>query len=350
MLIRGASGRRAFLTGGLALASSLAFRPAQADDFLADATLRILIPNSAGSGQDIAARLFAKHLQARLPLTRISVENHTKANGRVAALMVWQADPDGLTLGFLNSNLLYAEILEAEELPFSMTDFAWLGSLSLDRRVMVVGNHTGVTDVATLMARQAPLLQAADAANSSHYQAGILVNALIGAWIRPVTGYNSSARALALIRGEVDCLLGTWDNMTPVLEAEAGRVLLRLNDCDLPPGFGQVPWLGALELRPGGQAVLDLIDGQSQIGRAVATTPGTPVDRLELLRALFLDVASDATFVEEATANGLLVRPSAGASLAALLTRLLADKPAAAAAFQAALTCGQLRADTGQAC
>lgn len=351
LMLKRNTGRRRFLAGSLAAAAGLAAGPARgAEDFLSGATLRILIPNSAGSGQDIAARLFARHLEARLPATRISAENHTKANGRVAALMAWEAEPDGLTLCFLNSNLLYAEILQEEELPFSMTDFAWLGSLSLDRRVMVVGNHTGIEKVEQLLARQAPLLQAADGANSSHYQAGLLVNALLGAWIRPVTGFNSSARSLALIRGEVDCLLGTWDNMTPVLDAGAGRVLLRLNDCDLPPEHGRVPWLGELPLHAGCEPVLAMIDGQSQLGRSVATSPGTPADRLGRLRALFLDIARDPAFAEEASANGLLVRPTTGEAIAVLLARLLADPAAAAESFRWALACGQARADSGQAC
>ena len=85
-------------------------------------------------------------------------------------------------------------------------------------------------------------------------------------------------------------------------------------------------------------------------GRAVAATPGTPPDRLAILRALFLEVASDAGFVEEVSAGGLLVRPSGGEAIATLLQRLLTDKEPKAAVYRAALLCGQQRADTGKAC
>lgn len=348
---RGQWSRRQLLTLGVVAAL---WRPgsalAEAADFLQGATLRILIPNSTGSGQDLAARTFAKHLQLRLPETVVVAENHTKANGRVAGLMAWEAEPDGLTLVFLNSNLLYAEILGEEELPYSLTGFSWLGSLSVDRRVMLVGQRVEAADLASLQARDKPLLQAADAANSSHYQAALLVNALAGTWIRPVTGYNSSARALALIRGEVDCLLGTLDNMTAVLAAGAGRIVLRLNDCDLPPEHGAVPLLRDHLLHPGRGGVIDMIEGQSQMGRSVATTPGVPADRLAVLRALFQEVAADPGFVAEASANELLVRPTSGDSIAALVADLLAQKEHYARLFRDALTCGQRRADTGEAC
>lgn len=345
--------RRALLAGAAGLGAFALPRPRRAlaaKSFLDGATLRILIPNSAGSGQDVAARTFAKYLELRLPTTRVLPENHTKANGRVASLMAWEAPPDGLTLVFLNSNLLYAEILGEEELPFTLSGYSWLGSLSVDRRVMVAGTHTGLADMAGVLARAEPLLQAADAANSSHYQASLLVNALTGSWIRPVTGYNSSARSLAMINGEVDCLLGTLDNMTAVLEAGAGRIVLRLNDCLLPPEHGAVGLLRDFVAVPARAPVIDMIEGQSKMGRTVATAPGVPADRVAVLRELLLEVAADRGFVEEASANGLLVQPSPGESIADLVEGLLARKDRYAAVFRYALICGQHRADSGKRC
>jgi hypothetical protein len=39
------------------------------------------------------------------------VVNNTEANGRLAMLETWQAEPDGLTVTFPPANLAYSEIL-----------------------------------------------------------------------------------------------------------------------------------------------------------------------------------------------------------------------------------------------
>lgn len=344
-----AVGRRALLAGSLALLASPG--PARAEaGFLDGATVRVLLPNSPGSGSDLTSRLFVSHLARQLPNTRFSIENLTNANGRLATLYTWQAEPDGLTVTFASSSLLFAEVLGDEELPFTLEDFAWIGSLSVDRRVLLIRAASDIATPDDLMRGDRQILQACDSINTNHYREALLVNALTGSRLRPVTGFKASARALALAKGEVEALIAAFESVAPLIESGDGRVLLRLNDCRLPPPHDASPWLGALPIDPSHAWVLRLIEAQSQIGRPLATTPATPAPRLEVWRRLFDAVTADPAFVAAAAAVNFAVQPTTGEAVAAQLATTLKDKTAHRQELAALLACGEARADGGGRC
>ncbi|MEH2554108.1 tripartite-type tricarboxylate transporter receptor subunit TctC [Bradyrhizobium algeriense] len=91
---------RSVILAGLA---SMAF-PA-AGCFAAEQALKIVFPFSAGGSADAVSRLVAEHLQNSLGRPVI-VENKVGASGRIGALAVKDAPPDGSTLLFAGSSQL----------------------------------------------------------------------------------------------------------------------------------------------------------------------------------------------------------------------------------------------------
>src|SRR3954454_3156624 len=73
--------------------------------FAAEQTLKIVFPFPAGASSDAVARLVAEHLQKSLGRP-VFVENKTGASGRIGALAVKTAPPDGSTLLFAGSSQL----------------------------------------------------------------------------------------------------------------------------------------------------------------------------------------------------------------------------------------------------
>ncbi len=341
-------GRRVLL--GAALGSLVLPQRVLAEgNFLGGQSVRMIVSTGAGGTGEQTARLFVKYLERRLPDTRFVVELINRANGRVAALTLWEAEPDGLTLAFLNSNLIYAQLLGEEDLPFDLLRFDWLGSLTQDRRVLVVAERTGLTDIAAVLARKEPLLAASVATTSGHTIDALVLNGALGLWIQSVPGYSGGQRSLALISGETDCMLGTFTSVFPLLEDGTARMVLRLNGAPLPPPYDQVPTLASL-LPPSRRWVVELIEAQCQLGRGIAAPPGMPADRLERLRALFDAVAADPDFVAEARSVGLEVDTSPGAGIAATIQDLLVDRSSLSSDLQALLACGRSRAESGTAC
>lgn len=344
-------GRRALLACGLGLAAAATLRPAQAAaSYLDGETLRVLLPNSAGSAMDRAARLFCEHLGRRLPSTLLSVQNVLEANGRLALLQAFQAAPDGLTLVFPTTNHIYSEILGDEGLPFSLLDFEWIGGLSQEHRLLLLSAKSRTRDLAGVLSGDRPLLLAADGTNSGAYVQALLLNALLGTWIRPVTGYNNAARTLALMNGEVDCLLGTIEAMRPLIESGAGHPVIAFGLPSDNPLLAGVPLLESLPTDPRGRPILDLLQLQAVFGRTLATTPAVPADRLAVLRSLFTEVLADPDFLAASEAMGLPIEHTPGEALREQLGGVLADRAGLAAALAAARDCGQRRADTGERC
>lgn len=336
--------RRAVLLGGL---GALALpRSLSADDFLADATLRLIVSSSGGGSMESAGRLFARHLQARLPATRVAVELMGKANGRVAGLTLWQAKPDGLTLGMLNSNLIYSRLTGEEDLPFDLLGFDWVGSLTRDRRLLAVSLRSGLDSVEALLARREPLLLAAVAFTSGHATDAFMLNGALGTLIRPVPGYSAGQRLTAMISGETDCAIGSFESLQPLLEAGAARLLLALNQGPLPAPHVPPPQLVSY-LPTDRRWVVDLVDAQCALGRSVAAPPGIDPARLARLRALFDEIAADPAFVAEATAAGMHVEPTGGDALGPLLRQLREREADLATDFRALIACGRALAEGG---
>jgi len=340
--------RRGFLTAGVAAALPL---PVAADDrFLDQATLRILIPNSVGGGTDRLGRLYARHLERRLPSTRIAVETLTGGNGRLAALEAWQARPDGLTLILPSSSLIYVELLGQEALPFRLAGFSWIGSFAGEQRALLVSAAARERTLAALLRGERPWLLAADGATSSHYIDALLLNALTGSWIRPVTGYDGGARSLAVINGEVELLINSVESMLPLLEDGAGSLVLRMGRAPLAAPFEAVPWLGELPLAPGREALVDAVTLHSDCGRPLATTPNVPPERLAVLRSLFADISVDPDFIAEAVVERVSVQPVSGEQVTANFAALEQHHAAVRDLFRNAVACGQRRADQGETC
>lgn len=337
--------RREFLRDGLVVAATLLTGPALGADFLSGATVRVLVPSAAGSGVDFTSRLFVSHLARRLPDTQLAIENQPAANGRIAALDTWQAKADGLTITFPPSNLLFTEILGDEDLPFTLEGFAWIGSLSVDRRVLVVRGSSALAAAEDLLAADRPVLLGAESVNANHYREALLVNALTGSRLRPVTGYSSSERALALVKGEIEAAIASFESLATLVESGDARVLLRLNDCRLPAPSDASAWLGTLPAKADYAWVLQLIDAQSRIGRPIATTPGTPDERLAVWRDLFDAVTADADYLAEAAQGNFAADATPGRVVATHLKALAADRPAQREALMALLACGEARAD-----
>lgn len=95
--------RRAF---GTAAAATLAAPQAwAADDPFPTKLISLVVSLQAGSGSDLACRLVGEHLSRRLN-SAVVVENAPGAGGVVGAAKVFNAKPDGYTLGALNNGLV----------------------------------------------------------------------------------------------------------------------------------------------------------------------------------------------------------------------------------------------------
>jgi tripartite-type tricarboxylate transporter receptor subunit TctC len=79
--------------------------------------VRLIVPFSAGSGTDVAARGIGQYLSTALGQSFI-VENKPGANGSIGAMEVIRATPDGYTLLFGSSSTMAANVALVKNMPY----------------------------------------------------------------------------------------------------------------------------------------------------------------------------------------------------------------------------------------
>jgi tripartite-type tricarboxylate transporter receptor subunit TctC len=180
---------------------------------------------------------------------QIRIENRPEAGGVVGAQAIRDAVPDGKTLGLINaSGLLAARAIKDGLAPDPTADFTILGQVVSNQVVLFTGTASGFRDINDLLAtaESRPIVAGVrDAGSTSLYSVPVTA-ALLGIDYALVSGYvGSAARTLALIRGEVDVILGNFDSLQG--QVRAGELIPLLQLTALSDGELDIPQLGGPE-------------------------------------------------------------------------------------------------------
>ena len=76
-------------------------------------------------------------------------------------------------------------------------------------------------------------------------------------------------------------------------------------------------------MSPSGEKFMDWRAELAALGRIILVTPGTPADRVELLRATLAEIVNDPAFVAETKKIGLSVSWGDAASVGAMVRRVM---------------------------
>ncbi len=348
--VSGLHGRRramAFGAGG-ALWSAAAGRADAAAAL--PSTIRLIQGYQLGTLQDRYGRVFAQAVSMLHPSMRIIIESMPRANGRLAARQLMEAAPDGATIGTFQTALVYAELLGDEGVAFETARFGWIGSFTVEPRVLVVSSQLGVTTLDELRSSARPVPVGAETTSSVSAREPLLLNTLLGTRLRPVPGYSTAARNLALASGEIAAATASLDAVYPLITSGAVRVVLRLDRHAVPPPLDTLPTLHEVVGIGRASALFAFLDAQSRLGRWLCLPPGASRERLAAWRALFSQtIASDAfqRLVSEAGLapdGSIVVR---GDAIEAALAEIFRFRATSASALRAALACGNQLAETG---
>ena len=113
------------LAAGLATAA-----PAQSD--YPSRTIEVVVGFNAGGAVDTVTRAMAPFLEKHLGGGSIAVINRPGASGTVGAISVAQAEPDGYTIMIYSYPALATAGYGAQDVPFTLEDFDFLGTVTSD--------------------------------------------------------------------------------------------------------------------------------------------------------------------------------------------------------------------------
>ena len=243
--------RRSFLklmgaTGGAALLSSLPRSlPAATKDVYPAEDITFICYSQPGGGYDLTARGSAPFLSKALrDVSRgarggnVQVKNMTGGAGAKAAYYLFNdARPDGYTIGDINRGSFYKFLLTKDKLPFDIRSFTYLYSLTTVNRVLVSGKKSGITSWETMLAksRKEPLKWAISTVGGSEHLDTIYVKETAGIPALLTIWGGTSQTDGALIRGDADVTLVSYDSMKALIDAGEVNVVVSFTEKRMLP-------------------------------------------------------------------------------------------------------------------
>jgi tripartite-type tricarboxylate transporter receptor subunit TctC len=256
-------------------------------------TITVVIGATGGS-LNVGARIVARHLGKHIPGNpTVIVQNMTGAAHLVATNHVFNvAKPDGLMLLAANPNVGIAQLSKVDTVRFDVRKFEWLGSSGPDGVALAIRADLPYKTFDELRKADRELVVGTTGPGSNAHDFPLLLKEFAGAKFKLVSGYPANADILlAIERKEVDVWAAFASTVRPAVDRGAVRPLVRSR---VPsPGFAELPVDEDLASDPVGKAIMGIRAIPQAIGRAFAAPPGTPADRLTILREAFSKALRD---------------------------------------------------------
>jgi tripartite-type tricarboxylate transporter receptor subunit TctC len=212
------------------------------------------------------------------------------------------ADADGLTILAVNPQVAMAQLVKVSAVRFDVRKFEWLGSSGAEGAILAIRPDLPYKTFQELRDSQAEIIAGTTGPGSNAHDVPLLLKEFAGLKVKLVPGYAANADIrLALERKEVD----SWTSMatTVRLASEQGIVRPLVRSSRAPvPGLNHLPVDEDLATSDLGRSLMLVRGAPLAIGRAYGVRPGTPQDRVAMLREAVAGTIADPKFLADMTA------------------------------------------------
>jgi tripartite-type tricarboxylate transporter receptor subunit TctC len=302
-------------------------------------TIRLIIATSPGGGYDLWPRMVLPYLTKYIPGNpEIVPQNMPGAGGIVGANYVYGiAKPDGLSIGAFNPALYFDQLIKREEVKFDWAKFAWIGSPEQNAILHYIRTDAPFKTIDDLRnAKQPPKCGSSGTGTTGHYIPRLL-EAVLGIKTQIVSGYQGGAEIdLAVERNEVVCwspVIATYFGREPYKRWHKSgftRVVLQTSE-KRDPRLKDVPTIWELmeqyKTPDAGKRLAKVILTAVTLGRPVTAPPGTPPDRVKILRDAYAKALADPDLRAEAARRNWDVEPVSGEELETRSKEVIAQPP-----------------------
>jgi tripartite-type tricarboxylate transporter receptor subunit TctC len=312
---------------------------AQSQPFYQGKTVRIVVGFTPGGFYDRWARLLARYLPKYIPGNpEFIVQNMPGASSVIAANYVYNvALPDGLTLGMSINSLYLDQLVGRKEAKYDVRKYEWIGSQEKSFTTLYFradSPYQTIDDV--VKSKEPPKCGSTGTASTSFILPKVLEETL-GAKFTIVLGYPGGSEIdLAVQKGEVVCRgqdINSHSGREPFLtwhKTGFDRHLMQ----DGPkhdPRVPDAPTLREIMDRyntpAGSRKVAQIILSTGELGRPLMATPGTPADRVKILRDAYAQALSDPSLIDEAKRGRMEMELTRGEVIQKLMNEVI-DQPA----------------------
>lgn len=285
-------------------------------------TVRIIVGAAAGGGYDTYSRTIARHMGKHLAGNpTFIVENMPGAGFLISANHMYKvAKPDGLTIGHFIGGLFMQQLLGKEGIQFDALKFGFVGVPAQDNYMLGVSKSTGINSIDQWLSSKTIVKFGGVGVGSATDDIPKVLKETIGLPVQIVSGYTGTATVrLAFNSGEVQGVCNAWESFKSTWrrELDTGEAVLVLqNVAKAHPEQPKLPL--AIDYAKTDEAqklIKALIHSVGPTARPYVLPPGTPKDRIEILRKAFMDTMKDPEFLADAAKAKLDLNPLDGAEL-----------------------------------
>jgi tripartite-type tricarboxylate transporter receptor subunit TctC len=313
--------------------------PALAQEpFYRGKTIRLIVGSTSGGFYDRWARMFAKAMPKYIPGNpEFVVQNMPGASSVVAANYLYSvAKPDGLTMAIVQYSIYMDQLVGRKEVQFDVRRFGWIGSPSGETALLYMRADAPYKSIRDIVKAKEPPKCGSSGTVSTDYLLARLLEDSIGAKITSVVGYPGGAEIdLAVEKNEVVCRahnisahfgrepFNSWH------KKDFDRHIVQSGNKrdprmpDTPTIYQLFDEFKAPELS---RRVSQVILAGGDLGRPFLVSPGTPPERIKILRDAYMRATADPELMLEAEKAKMDVDPTPGDELETLIKQIM-DQP-----------------------
>jgi tripartite-type tricarboxylate transporter receptor subunit TctC len=312
---------------------------AQGEPYYKGKTIRIVVGSTAGGFYDRWARLLARHMPKFIAgQPEMIVQIMAGAGSVIATNHVYKvAKPDGLSLVMPLNGVYVDQLVGRSEAQFDLRKFHFIGSPAVESIIFYMRADAPYKTIADVIKAKEPPKCGSSGTASSDYILSKILEESVGAKFNTVLGYAGGTEIdIAVEKNEVVCRahsvsahfgrepFDTWH------KKNFDRHLIqtsRKRDANAP----DTPTLNELfeqyKVAANTRRVSQILLAAGDFGRPIMVTPGTPADRVRILRDAFVKTLSDPDVVAEAKKGRMDIDPTSGVDLETLAKEIFDSPP-----------------------
>ena len=245
--------------------------------------ITLIVPYSTGGGYDAYARAFAVELEKAFDnKINVIIDNVTGAGGLIGSQQLYNAEPDGYTIGILNTmGLAVSQVVN--DVDYDITKYTWLGQVAVSPDVLAVPVDSPFQNLDDIIA-DGDITMAITGFGSVNFVNAILSMSEYGVDITPIPHKGSREAITAAIRGDADATQFNSASISDQVEAGYLRAIAQYTSEKSPRLPDDVP--------NGADLGYPDFDRMLNQPRSLAAPPDLPED----VRAVLVEAVQKALF------------------------------------------------------
>ena len=304
------------------------------EPFYKGKTIRIVVGATPGGFYDRWARLLARIMGKYIPGNpAMIVQNMAGAGSVIATNHVYAvAKPDGLTVVMPLNSVYVDQLVGRQEAHFDLRKFHWIGSPAVESVIFYMRSDAPYKSIADIIKAKEPPKCGSTGTASSDYILSKVLEESVGAKFNSVLGYPGGSEIdIAVEKGEVVCRahstsahfgrepFDTWH------KKNFDRHLVQTSR-KRDSRAAEVPTLQEIfnehKVPANSRRVAQVVLAAGDFGRPVMVTPGTPRERVKLLKEAFHKALKDSDLLDEAKKSRMDLDVTTGEELEKLVQEI----------------------------